>query len=98
MMEAGFQEGPKETLAELSAYPNPADDHITVSFRKMQHNMVTISVVNQIGQVVIERELPESKFGSVKERFDISSLPSGIYFANVCDKTGMQITEKFVIR
>ncbi|MEE4258064.1 MAG: T9SS type A sorting domain-containing protein [Bacteroidales bacterium] len=98
MLEAGFQESPKETLTELSTYPNPADDHITVSFRKMQHNTVTISVVNQIGQVVIERGLPESKFGSVKERFDISSLPSGIYFANVCDKSGVQITEKFVIR
>jgi len=82
----------------LQVFPNPADDHVMVEFDITPNVAATISIVNQVGQFVISRNVTNTLYGSVSERIDISALPPGIYFANVNCNCGKQLTNKFVIR
>lgn len=95
---AGVGELSGGAISELNIFPNPADDHVVIKYSTSQNIASTISIVNQIGQIVLVREIPESKQGSFSENFNISTLPSGIYFANVKCSCGKQLTDKFVIR
>lgn len=86
------------SISQLNIFPNPADDHVVINFNTSKNNSATISIVNQIGQLIISKDLPASSQGNFSENIDISTLPSGIYFANVKCSCGKQLTDKFVIR
>jgi hypothetical protein len=94
--EAGIHAVENFSVSELNVYPIPASDHLFIEFQSSGNKAVTISIVNQVGQLVISREIPEQKPGLISEKINISALPAGIYFANVSCKSGNQITEKFV--
>lgn len=85
-------------LSQLSVFPNPADDHVMVEFNLSANMEANISIVSQVGQVVISHTASQQTNGMLSERIDISTLPSGIYFANVMCSCGKQLTAKFVIR
>ncbi len=87
-----------KSVSQLSVFPNPANDHIIIAFNTAKDIKANIMIVNQIGQVMINKTIPDKTEGMIKERIDISKLPSGIYFANISCGCGKQLTEKFVIR
>lgn len=95
---AGLNDPSSSPISMLSVFPNPAEDHIKISFNTSESIGTTISIVNLLGQVISSKDILESSKGSFSEKFDISMLPSGIYFANVKCSCGKQLTEKFVIR
>ena len=94
--EAGIHAIENFSISELNVYPIPANDHLFIEFQSSGNQAVTISIVNQLGQLMISRKMPEQKPGMVSEKIDVSALPAGIYFANISCKCGKQITEKFV--
>ncbi|MCD4724872.1 MAG: T9SS type A sorting domain-containing protein [Bacteroidales bacterium] len=93
---SGIHAVENSSVSELNVYPIPASDHLFIEFQSSGNKAVTISIVNQVGQLVISREMPEQKPGLISEKININALPAGIYFANVSCKSGNQITEKFV--
>ncbi|RLD79403.1 MAG: hypothetical protein DRJ15_09505 [Bacteroidetes bacterium] len=48
--------------------------------------------------MMISKKTANDHTGYVSERIDVSTLPSGIYFAHISCDCGKQLTEKFVIR
>ena len=94
--EAGIHEAENFSISNLNVYPIPASDHLFIEFQSSGNKAVTISIVNQVGQLVISREMPEQKPGLISENINISVLPAGIYFANISCNCGKQITEKFI--
>jgi hypothetical protein len=69
-----------------------------ISFESSRNVVSTISIVNQLGQLMLSSKTPKNNIGTINESIDISSLPSGLYFVNVSCSCGKQLTEKFVIR
>lgn len=63
-------------------FPNPANDQVTLDFDgPMEGN---ISIVNQLGQVLINQPINNQKQLSI----EVTSLASGVYFMNIQSSTG----------
>ncbi len=95
---AGIIEADSEPLSKLNVFPNPASEDLVIEFTSNGENETIISIVNQIGQVMLSKEVPQVTRGLISEKIDISKLPSGIYFANVSCSSGKQLTKKLIIR
>jgi hypothetical protein len=65
------------TQEVLSLFPNPATDEINVKMEAFYGKNVTISVQNQLGQVMLLRDIDEVQ--DATERIELTNLPSGIY-------------------
>jgi ligand-binding sensor domain-containing protein len=70
---------------DFQLYPNPATEHLTITFPP---SVSTMRLVNAYGQFVKTLEMNE--LGRLE--LDISELPSGMYFLNV----GGKMVQKFV--
>jgi len=95
---SGINDGQPMPVSQLSVFPNPASDDLVIEFTSNGTNEATISIVNQVGKIMISREVPQMTKGLISEKIDISKLPSGIYFASVLCSCGKQLTQKLVIR
>lgn len=81
---------------ELSAYPNPASDNLTVKYSvKGNASNIILNVYDVLGQEIISENLNGNK-GSVK--LDLEAVNSGVYFyaIKVAGKTVR--TERFIVR
>jgi len=81
----------------VNAYPNPADNNITVSFKMNQAADVNVKIVNTLGQTVNTQQF--SKVGKGETRnavFSTSALATGIYFYTV-EANGARVTKRFVV-
>ena len=65
----------------VNAYPNPANDAITVSFNLAGASKVSVSLTNAMGQVVATKNVDNTSNGKVE--FSTSTLPAGVYFYTV---------------
>jgi hypothetical protein len=67
------------TAQDLTVFPNPAKQQITIGFSLTAPAQVSLSLMNALGQVVYE--LPETSFqsGVNKQVVNVASLPPGIY-------------------
>ena len=83
---SGVDEFKKEF--SYNVYPNPAYDYITV---KCTHNISDYSIVNYIGQVVLQGKTNSDEFN-----VDVRSLSSGMYFIQLNTEKGI-VTEKISV-
>jgi photosystem II stability/assembly factor-like uncharacterized protein len=76
---------------EISIFPNPTKDHITIKYSGDQR--VVYSFRNVLGKTVLKDEFTKEK------RIDLSSLSSGVYFITmyVKDNPSVVISRKIVI-
>jgi hypothetical protein len=95
---SNIQDYSYEPVSMLTVYPNPAEDHLMVEYELSGNYITTISIVNQVGQLMHDRTINNEGIRSVSEKIDVSNMPSGMYFVNVSCSCGEQITKKFVIR
>ena len=77
--------------SQLSVYPNPATDHITVSFPNMQNGKLFI--YNIVGEQIMSRELADET-----SNISVAGLAKGIYMVRVTDDKGIVGTKKLIIR
>lgn len=69
-----------ENNFQISSYPNPVNNILNVSYTKDQLEIITFSIIDVIGKIVIqEKELTTS--------IDVSSLNNGNYFLKVSSET-----------
>ncbi len=81
--------------AKLKIFPNPATDHITISFPDVTHTgQREIIIFNSLGMEVKRISLIK---GDEETRVNISELPAGIYFVVMMDKGKRISTSKLVI-
>lgn len=81
----------------FKAYPNPAQNEVTLHFVLTQNETYTINIVNTLGQVVKTVLKSNLQPGLYNEKLDISGLTSGIYHINVLGKNAKGV-EKLVIQ
>ena len=62
---------------EITISPNPTTGIITIS--NVIENMLSITILNVLGQKVIENENPRSSTLT----FDLSKYPPGVYYAQI---------------
>ncbi len=76
---------------QLTVYPNPASDFITITATK---NINQITITNLVGQIELKSPLGDLWVG--RQTIDISKLSTGMYFITVA--TGQEeFNEKFVV-
>jgi Secretion system C-terminal sorting domain len=79
----------------FSVFPNPTSDNINLVWNKK--NFVSkVFITDAIGKTIIDQELTNDKDLQLNYVFEISYLPSGIYFANVLNKDGSRVIRKFI--
>ncbi|HKR04522.1 MAG TPA: T9SS type A sorting domain-containing protein, partial [Bacteroidia bacterium] len=62
----------------FNLYPNPSNGEFTLQYSGTTGNVVDITIVNTMGQVVYQRKVYEFN-GVMEQSFDLGSLGSGIY-------------------
>jgi hypothetical protein len=64
---------------EVSLYPNPADEEVSVKFNNIQHNAVQVKIVNMLGEIVFDktyRDIPENNLLKINTQH----IDAGAYF------------------
>ncbi|MEM7102300.1 MAG: T9SS type A sorting domain-containing protein [Bacteroidota bacterium] len=85
---------PDPLAIDLKVYPNPADQHLYLSWHEATADQLNFQLVNLLGQPVTAPFVTNSNAGS--ERLNVSSLPAGIYVLNVSDGEKV-ISQKVVV-
>ncbi|MCW3085983.1 MAG: hypothetical protein JWP12_3349 [Bacteroidetes bacterium] len=88
-LATGISESSKAT--EVSIYPNPANDQITVKHSYTLSSEPVLSISDVVGKTVLKTVLNANQ-----QTIDISSLPQGVYFATITGKEGISKTMKIV--
>jgi hypothetical protein len=81
----------------VNLYPNPASDEIHVQFFLNEPQKVTVSILNNLGQVIRSEENDYRKTGTHITKFNTSDLPDGIYFLRLSSLLTRNQT-KFIIK
>ena len=79
----------------LDMYPNPAINHVTVSYSKDVVDATSkLVIVDMLGATMQEMSLP---IGSTKVEISTSNLKSGVYFYMINSDTKKSVAKKLVI-
>jgi len=78
----------EEKIPSFSIQPNPSNDFIRISLEGIEKN--TFSIINMDGKIMMK-----GQGNKLKNGFDISTLPSGIYALSIEIENGI-VVEKFV--
>ena len=86
------------SAANISIYPNPAYDELTIN---SSNKIAQITISNLIGQVAASRDgltpaLSKGAGGVTQARVDVSVLPPGVYVVRVTDVEGNVVVRKVV--
>lgn len=85
-----------ESFNNVMVYPNPIANNANVDFNLAETNNVSVSLVNALGQVVMNENLGKMNAGEQKYSFSTASLNNGLYFLNI--KVGNNtITKKVTV-
>jgi hypothetical protein len=79
-------------ISDIHAFPNPANNELTISFALSDHTPVTVSLVNMLGQTAATQETAGGK-----AVFNIASLAAGIYVYTIQTGSGERATGRVVI-
>lgn len=91
-----FSTGIKQSnisIAGLEVYPNPATDHINVSFSLTAKDIVSIELLDMQGRLVKQVFNGLLPAGTQHLPFGISGLSKGLYLCRVSGKQGTAITK-----
>ena len=86
------QEIDNEWITQLT--PNPTKDNLSLNFKTQKAELVTIEVVNSLGQIVYKNNI-NAAFGDNSTVINVANLPTGFYVLKL--STAAKIgTQKFV--
>lgn len=80
----------------ISIFPNPVASIANLRFSADADRMVTVSVINQDGAVLLSRNMQVNEGENVRQ-LDVRSLSNGMYFIRIQNGTDVQMA-KIVIR
>ena len=73
----------RKYFKDLSVYPNPADNYLTIGYGKLLSSNVTVRLIDLDGKVVKEQGI--EKGNDLEFDFDVSEITNGIYLLNFVD-------------
>lgn len=78
--------------ANISVYPNPASENLTLDLSVLKDKTVTVNVIDMTGKQILSFD---KMTVNTKNKVDVSSLPVGNYVLNVHTSQGI-ITRNFI--
>ena len=72
-------------VADISVYPNPANNHINLEISSAVNGPVQVEVVNMLGQKITMVQMSDNKAS-----IDVAEYPDGAYFVT-CYRNGIKI-------
>lgn len=81
------------TLQNVSTYPNPAVDIVTVNFEALQGAELSMQITDLSGKSVMTFEKEKFNKGQFEKQIDISSIPAGSYIVSL-EMNGTLVTQK----
>ena len=69
-------------VGSLNVYPNPAKDQLNIAFNALEVVELEISLNDVAGRKIMQRSYLANR-GDHSLRFDLTTIPIGIYFLNV---------------
>lgn len=78
----------EDEMDPLTIYPNPTNGLITIEGLNPA-SAYTISILNSVGKQVLYREITRAN-----EKLDMTDMPSGLYFIQVQNKSGLATSYK----
>lgn len=78
-------------------YPNPANNQFNLDIELAENANVSYSILNNLGQKVIEASLGNLNAGSQTQKINISDLAQGIYLVQI-NINGSIITKKLTVK
>jgi len=79
------------TGLEMNTYPNPVSGLITIEYEAENTTFIKLDIYNQLGQQVYTLFEGKQQFS-----FDVSDLPSGIYFCRL--NVGNEVVTRKVVK
>ncbi len=89
----GIDEASANTL-QLTLYPNPVKELLTISTDQQYRAMFTIRIVNHLGQILYESSAVTEASSGIE--LNVSDMKSGVYFIYISDDQGHVAYKKFV--
>jgi pimeloyl-ACP methyl ester carboxylesterase len=87
---------PETVNKQFIVYPNPVENHTTLTLKLQQEEDVSIQLFNSIGQKVETLFVGTMKAGSQSLTFDLNHLSQGVYFIKL--ETGNSITTNKLLK
>ena len=88
---------PNQVIA-LDVFPSPAETQISVvTGLRGTSSKTTLKIVNQMGQVVLVKELGSANNNFISTDIDLPELPAGFYSVVILSETG-RATKKFIVK
>jgi uncharacterized repeat protein (TIGR01451 family) len=81
------------TENNITMYPNPAKNQVTVSLNNTNEVIATVSVVDILGKQVIRL----NKVNEVTKSIDLSTLNAGIYFLEIETQNKLVVKRKLIV-
>lgn len=78
----------RDEITNLSLYPNPVKDILTI---KSNSELASIKIFNVVGQKVFEQN------SQLSERINLSELHAGVYFVKLTDNENRVSTRKIIL-
>jgi hypothetical protein len=75
-------------LSNISLYPNPATNFITITKGGQQ---LTYTLNNMLGQVLRSGNITTDNYA-----LDIASMPTGVYVLNLKNANGLQVSKRII--
>lgn len=85
------------TVSSISVFPNPATDHLNVSFTQKETEEVRFSLTDLKGAVVAELLSETIPAGPFERKIDLPALPSGVYLLHASSENGHR-TRRVIVR
>lgn len=84
----------KAEHAEVSAYPNPLGETLTIRFANINTQNVTLSIHNIYGKKIIEKNL--NVFDTNTHELNVKNLSKGFYLLHVWNNEGLSVTQYLI--
>lgn len=81
---------------ELSLYPNPVNDMVTINLTSEEAGEINVVLVNALGQEISTVYNGNVSQGETQFTHDVQDLPSGVYFVRIVNVNGDSETIRFV--
>ncbi len=85
-----------ENINTVNVYPNPAVDNFNLDIELAEKANVSYSILNNLGQTVINAELGNLNAGSQNQSINVSNLAKGIYVIQI-NINGSLISKKLTV-
>jgi len=85
-----------EAISELSVFPNPSTDVVTINFNLLQSSDSFIELIDLKGARVLVVDQEQLNAGAVQKQLNVSAVPAGSYLLKV-HANGSVVTQKLTI-